>query len=175
VFTATGETGQKRAGGLNSILRVTRQPDDCVLNTFRPQIGSIGVRCGGLRSSIQSVAHGIRNVTDRMTISTGNSLEVIGCSRFAVRSGARRPPPLSQPTARRARATSTRNRLATRFRLLRGTLFRPCNCRHPQEFYWADVLLCECQVLVFYFSFEITAACLNLCDGSGLDLEIDSF
>jgi len=38
-----------------------------------------------------------------------------------------------------------------------------------------DFFLGDCQVLVFNFSFEITAARLNLCDFPGLDLEINSF
>jgi len=52
-----------------------------------------------------------------------------------------------------------------------------CNCRHAhaQQFYWAKFLFGDRQVFVFNFSFEITAAGLNLCDGPGLDLEIDSF
>src|SRR5262245_27223157 len=59
--------------------------------------------------------------------------------------------------------------------LLFGARFLVCNGRHSQEFYWADALFCKCQVLVFYFSFEITAARLNLCDGPVLNLEIDPF
>ena len=52
---------------------------------------------------------------------------------------------------------------------------RPLACRQAQQFYWTDLFVGDCQVLVFNFSFEITAARLNLCNGSGLDLEIDPF
>ena len=64
MFTAAGESGQERACRLDSILRITREPDHRVLNAFRPQIGSFGIRCSRLCSSIRSFAHVIRNVTD---------------------------------------------------------------------------------------------------------------
>ena len=76
MFTAAGQAGEKCASGLNSILGITREPDHRVLNAFRPQIGSVGVRPDRLCSIIRSFTHGIRNVTDRNTISTVNSLEV---------------------------------------------------------------------------------------------------
>ena len=59
--------------------------------------------------------------------------------------------------------------------LLCGARFLLCNCRHAQQFYGTEFLFGDGQVLVFNFSFEIKAARLNLCDGPGLDLEIDSF
>src|SRR5262249_22551323 len=77
VLTAAGESGEERAGGLNSILRITGEPDHRVLNAFRPQIGSVGGRRCRLCSSIPSFTHGIRKLTDRSAISTGNWLEVM--------------------------------------------------------------------------------------------------
>src|SRR5580765_2244881 len=57
---------------------------------------------------------------------------------------------------------------------LRGR-FLLCNRRDAQQFYWAKFLFGDRQVFVFNFSFEITAARLNFCDGPSLYLEIDSF
>ncbi len=54
--------------------------------------------------------------------------------------------------------------------LLRRARFLLCNRRYAQQFYWAKLFVGDGQVLVFYFSFEITAARLNLCDGAGLYL-----
>src|SRR5262249_52187986 len=62
-------------------------PDHRVLNAFRPQIGSVGVRRDRLCSIIRSFTHGIRNVTDRNTISTVNSLEVAPRLRDSTRHG----------------------------------------------------------------------------------------
>jgi len=64
VLAASGKAGQERTRGLNSILRITREPDHRVLNAFRPQIGPLAVWRGGLCSSIRSFAHGIRNLPD---------------------------------------------------------------------------------------------------------------
>jgi hypothetical protein len=48
--------------------------------------------------------------------------------------------------------------------LLYGTRFLLllCNGRHAQQFYWTDFLFGDRQVFVCNFSFEITAARLNL-------------
>src|SRR5436190_17827933 len=73
------------------------------------------------------------------------------------------------------RGVATRRLRALMAALLGGTRFLLCNCRHAQQFYRAKFLVGDCKVLVFNFSFEITAARLNLCDGPGLDLELDSF
>src|SRR5207237_8479154 len=64
VLAASGKAREKGAGGLNSVLRISREPDDRVLNAFGPQIRSLGVRRGCLCSSIRSIAHGIRKLTD---------------------------------------------------------------------------------------------------------------
>ena len=64
VLAAPGKAREKGAGGLNSVLRISREPDDRVLNAFGPQIRSLGVRRGCLCSSIRSIAHGIRKLTD---------------------------------------------------------------------------------------------------------------
>src|SRR5207302_1599119 len=39
VLAASGKAREKGAGGLNSVLRISREPDHRVLNAFRPQIG----------------------------------------------------------------------------------------------------------------------------------------
>ena len=49
------------------------------------------------------------------------------------------------------------------------------NSGHANKFYGTQSFVGECQVLVFNFSFEITTARLNLCDGPGLDPKNDSF
>ena len=74
-------------------------------------------------------------------------------------------------------ATATANRLGTNAALLYGIRFLRllCNNTHAQDFYWTHFLFGDRQIFLFNFSFEITAARLNLCDGPALDLEIDSF
>ncbi len=47
MFAAAGESGQKSAGGLNSVLRIPGETDYGVLNIFRPQIGAVRTRTGG--------------------------------------------------------------------------------------------------------------------------------
>ena len=64
VFATAGEPREERPGGLNSVLRVSCQPDYGILNTFRAQIGSLAVWRGCLCSSIRSFTHGIRKLTD---------------------------------------------------------------------------------------------------------------
>ena len=41
LFAASGESGQKGAGGLNSVLRIPGETNYGVLNIFRPQIGAV--------------------------------------------------------------------------------------------------------------------------------------
>src|SRR5439155_18108780 len=52
-----------------------REPDYCVLNIFLTKIGSLAVWRGCLCDSVRAFAHGIRNLTDRSIISTGNCKE----------------------------------------------------------------------------------------------------
>ena len=80
-----------------------------------------------------------------------------------------------EKTEKPHRGVATRRLRAVDAALLGGTRFLLCNCRHPQQFYRTKFLVGDCKVLVFNFSFEITAARLNLCDGPSLDLELDSF
>jgi hypothetical protein len=65
VVAAAGEPGEERAGGLNSVLRITGEADHGVLNAFRPQIGAIRrrrvggrARFGGNRRWTDRIGHG---------------------------------------------------------------------------------------------------------------------
>ena len=64
LLAATGEAGEERAGSLNSVLRISGEPDHGVLNTFRAQIGPLAVWRDCLCSSVWSFAHGVRKLTD---------------------------------------------------------------------------------------------------------------
>src|SRR5437588_1283463 len=59
LIAASSESGEKRARGLNSVLRIAGQADDCVLNIFRAQIGAVGswLWDGGY-IGINGIAHG---------------------------------------------------------------------------------------------------------------------
>ena len=72
MFTAASQPGKECASGLNSILRIARESDYRVLNTFGPEIGSVGVRRGRLCGSIWCFAHGIRKLTELEQHSTAN-------------------------------------------------------------------------------------------------------
>src|SRR5437764_11218126 len=53
LIAATGESGEKRAGGLNSILRITGESNDGVLNVFRSKIGALRRRRRGNRGRVR--------------------------------------------------------------------------------------------------------------------------
>jgi hypothetical protein len=44
LVAASGEAGEKRAGSLNSVLRITSETNHGVLNIFRAQIGTVRTR-----------------------------------------------------------------------------------------------------------------------------------
>ena len=46
LVAAPGQPREKRAGGLNSVLRIAGQTDDGVLNIFRAQISAVRCRTG---------------------------------------------------------------------------------------------------------------------------------
>src|SRR5260370_29260939 len=52
LIAASGQSRQKRAGGLNSVLRIASKPNDCVLNIFRAQISAVRTRSGGVVSKV---------------------------------------------------------------------------------------------------------------------------
>ena len=60
LIAAAGEPGEKRAGGLDAVLRIAGQPDDGVLNVFRAQIGAIRA----CRDAGNSFTHGKKTVTE---------------------------------------------------------------------------------------------------------------
>src|SRR5216684_9318431 len=49
LIAASGQSRQKRAGGLNSVLRIASKPNDCVLNIFWTKISALRSRSGGWR------------------------------------------------------------------------------------------------------------------------------
>ena len=88
MVTASGQAREKRAGGLNSVLRIPGETNYGVLNIFRPQIGAVrtgtgggsrsgaGGRIGGRRAIAlgysRSFIHGIMKLTELAQHSTGN-------------------------------------------------------------------------------------------------------
>src|SRR5947209_218802 len=59
LIAASSEPGEKRARGLNSVLRIAGEPDDCVLNIFRSKIGAVRARLwDGGYIGINGIAHG---------------------------------------------------------------------------------------------------------------------
>jgi len=44
LIAAAGEPCEKRAGGLDSVLRISGQTNDRVINIFRAKIGALGLR-----------------------------------------------------------------------------------------------------------------------------------
>ena len=88
LVAAAGEPGEKRAGALDAVLRIAGEPDDGVVNIFRPQIGAVrtgtgggsrsgaGGRIGGRRAITlgysRSFIHGIIKLTELAQHSTAN-------------------------------------------------------------------------------------------------------
>src|SRR5438552_16138479 len=59
LIAASGESGEKCAGRLNSVLRIAGQTDDRVLNIFRTKIGAVRARLwDGGYIGINGIAHG---------------------------------------------------------------------------------------------------------------------
>src|SRR5437762_3331591 len=52
VVAASGQSREKRAGSLNSVLRIAGKANDGVLNIFRAQISAVRTRTGGSRSGL---------------------------------------------------------------------------------------------------------------------------